>query len=76
MTKKKEKNNQEIKQKKEKKHIFKNWIKEIKRIKWPTTKVAKNNYLLTLLFVIVCSLLFLAITVLVTYIWKQMGVGF
>ncbi|MGZ9413436.1 preprotein translocase subunit SecE [Mycoplasma sp. 480] len=64
------------KKKREKKYYFRNWIKEIKRIKWPKGKDANKNFMWTIIFVVVCSILFVSISFVATLIWNSIGVGF
>lgn len=70
---KKEKAN--LKPKKEKKYYLRNFIKEIKRVKWPTAKESNNAFWTTILFILICTILFLIITIIATYIWSKTGVG-
>ncbi|WGI36872.1 preprotein translocase subunit SecE [Mesomycoplasma lagogenitalium] len=62
--------------KKEKKYYFRNWVKEIKRVKWPDAKTSGSNFFLIILFTVITAILFLIITFVVTFIWAKMGVGF
>ncbi|UWD34068.1 preprotein translocase subunit SecE [Mesomycoplasma molare] len=64
-----------LKKNKLKKYYFRNWMKEIKRIKWPSQKDATNNFYLILLFVTICSIIFLLISFVATWIWNLIGVG-
>ncbi|WP_033161085.1 preprotein translocase subunit SecE [[Mycoplasma] collis] len=62
--------------KKNKKYIFRNWVKELKRIKWPDSKTSGQSFVYTILFVIFFIILFFIISIIATYLWNQTGVGF
>ncbi|UUM19329.1 preprotein translocase subunit SecE [Mycoplasma sp. 1018B] len=59
--------------KKEKKYFFRKWIKEIKRVRWPSKKTNWTSFLQVIIF----SSLFVAFVVIVatvlTLIWNAVG---
>lgn len=69
---------QKIKVKKirKKSYAFRNFILELKRVRWPKEKDSKNAIIKTLFFVIVCIIIFFTISFLATLLWNNLGVGF
>lgn len=63
------------KKKREKKYRFRNFKKEIKRVKWPTSKEASRSFWTVILFIVICTLLFMIVTIIATYVWNNSGVG-
>ncbi|VEU59796.1 preprotein translocase subunit SecE [Mesomycoplasma neurolyticum] len=61
---------------KNKKYILRNWIKELKRIKWPDAQTSTKSFIYTILFVVFFVILFFIISIIATYLWSKTNVGF
>ncbi|MDW2890959.1 preprotein translocase subunit SecE [Mesomycoplasma ovipneumoniae] len=61
--------------KRKKKFFFRLFIKEMKRVKWPTSRVAFQSFGQTIIFSLIFMAVFFTITIIAAYIWNQVGVG-
>lgn len=68
--------NVKAKKNRKKSYAFRNFILELKRVRWPKEKDSKNAILKTLFFVVVCIIIFFTISFLATLLWNNLGVGF
>ncbi|WP_308704741.1 preprotein translocase subunit SecE [Mesomycoplasma flocculare] len=63
------------KKKREKKHFFRLFVKEMKRVKWPSAHVSFKSFGQSLIFSLIFMVVFLGVTVIAAIIWNQVGVG-
>ncbi|MBG0730649.1 preprotein translocase subunit SecE [Mycoplasma sp. 'Moose RK'] len=64
-----------IKKSREKKHFIRLFLKEMKRVKWPTSSVVFRNFSQSIIFSIFFMIVFFLITVLAAVAWNRAGVG-
>ncbi|MXR34947.1 preprotein translocase subunit SecE [Mycoplasma hyopneumoniae] len=64
-----------LKKTREKKYYFRLFIKEMKRVKWPSGRVTFKSFGQSLLFSTIFMFVFFAVTVIAALIWNQAGVG-
>ncbi|MCR8613367.1 MAG: preprotein translocase subunit SecE [Mycoplasma sp.] len=57
------------------KNSIKRFLKEFKRMKWPTTKEFFFFFSLSLVFLIITSLFFYGVSLLFTHLWDSIGVS-
>lgn len=55
--------------------ILKRWIKELKRVRWPSSKTATTAFWKSVIFVTISSLAIFGATILFAMLWKSMGIG-
>ncbi|MCP4336706.1 MAG: preprotein translocase subunit SecE [Mycoplasma sp.] len=63
------------KDKKEKTPKLKGFLKELKRVRWPSAEEAWKVFVISIIFVIISSTILLLITYSFTNLWTSMGVG-
>ncbi|AJR12479.1 preprotein translocase subunit SecE [Mesomycoplasma dispar] len=71
----KESKTKKIKKTREKKYFFRLFVKEMKRVKWPSSRVAFRSFGQSIVFSTIFMVVFFAITIIAALIWNQVGVG-
>ncbi|MCC3161081.1 MAG: preprotein translocase subunit SecE [Mollicutes bacterium PWAP] len=56
-------------------NIFKRWILELKRVRWPDSKTAWKTFLTVIIFVSICSISLWIVHIGFIKLWDEIGVG-
>lgn len=54
---------------------IKRFVKELKRVRWPSAEVAGKSFLKSTIFIAVSALVIFGITIGFAMLWSTMGVG-
>ncbi|WP_127943049.1 MULTISPECIES: preprotein translocase subunit SecE [unclassified Mycoplasma] len=54
---------------------IKRFIKELKRVRWPTLGQTGNTFVKAVLFIAVSALFLLGLALFFAFIWRHMGIG-
>lgn len=65
----------EVKKTKKKKYLTRKFVKELKRVRWPSSKKTWSSFWQTIIFTIIFTLVVIGFTTLIALIFKKMGIG-
>ncbi|UVD81961.1 preprotein translocase subunit SecE [Mycoplasma iguanae] len=60
---------------KEKKYVLRNFILELKRVRWPSAKTSSSSFWKIIVFVLIFMGIFFVITLVASILWTSLGVG-
>lgn len=63
------------KKNKPKKYLIRHFVKEMKRVKWPTAKQNWVSFTQTIVFAVLVTLFIFGFTALITYFFKGIGIN-
>ncbi|WP_036435909.1 preprotein translocase subunit SecE [Mycoplasmopsis felifaucium] len=63
-----------IKKPKNKKYLFRRFVKELKRVRWPSAKKTWISFAQVVIFTIIFTLAVFSFTALMYFIYKQTGI--
>ena len=56
-------------------NVIKKFIKELKRVRWPSSKEGNKTFLTILIFVLIASIILFSFAIGLTTLWNGWGVG-
>ena len=54
---------------------IKNFLKELKRVRWPSIKKSNKTFINVLIFVLISSIALFIVSLGMTFLWNAWGVG-
>lgn len=64
-----------VRKEKQKKYLVKKFVKELKRVRWPSAKKTWLSFSQTIIFTIIFTLVIFGFTTLIYLIFKQVGIS-
>ncbi|QSF13520.1 preprotein translocase subunit SecE [Mycoplasma sp. Mirounga ES2805-ORL] len=64
-----------VKQKRKRKYFFRRFVKEIKRVRWPSSKTNWLTFLKVVVFTAVFTIVVVLFTTLIAFMFQKMGIN-